>query len=106
MARAVLDASAVMAVLEGEPGANAVQLYCPGSLVSAVNVAEVIAKMTDRGFTAEQAHLSIAVLELTVTPFDQNGAYRSGVLRNATRSYGLSLGDRACLSLAIAEALP
>lgn len=106
MNSAVLDASAILALLNQEPGADVVAAVIGRSLVSAVNVSEVLAKMVDNGGTGDQAMQVIAALPCSVVAFDEALAHAAGRLRAATRSSGLSLGDRACLALAEATGLP
>lgn len=95
-----LDASAVLAVVFDEAGADRVLPELAGAAISAVNVAEVAAKMVDRGFDWTDARAAINRFGLFVTPMDAPQAYASGALRRPTRSAGLPLGDRACLALA------
>lgn len=106
MADAVLDSSAVLAVLLEEPGAASVEAYLPGGKVSAVNVGEVVAKLRDLGAPEITVDAMIAGLRLDVRAHDLRAATDSGHLRPATRAAGLSLGDRACLALAQAHRLP
>lgn len=95
MSEAVLDASAPLALLQGEPGAERVAAALPRAAISGVNLSEVVAKLTDEAIRA-----SLAGLDLDVRPFDEDLAYDAGELRPATRARGLSLADRACLALA------
>jgi PIN domain nuclease of toxin-antitoxin system len=106
MADALLDASAVMALLRGEAGAERVLQVLPDSAISAVNYAEVISKLIDLGAPAAQAIAAAGQLALEIIPLDGSMAIRAGALRQATRSRGLSLGDRACLALATQTGLP
>lgn len=101
MSEAVLDASAILALLLREPGAEAVTALLPGALLSAVNHAEVLSKLCDRGLPIEEALGAVRELNAELVPFDMDQAARTGALRPMTRRFGLSLGDRACLSLAI-----
>jgi ribonuclease VapC len=96
----VLDASALLAMMLGEDGADHVLARLPDACVSAVNLSEVIAKLQERGVPDAAIDESIADLDLTIVAFDAAQADRAGKLRLATRSLGLSLGDRACLALA------
>jgi ribonuclease VapC len=97
----VLDASAVLAIMLGESGAERVrQAIAEGAYISAVNVTEVVTRQLDRGVTESNARANVDELEIDVVSFDEDLAYRAGLLRSATRSAGLSLGDRACLALA------
>ena len=70
--------------------------------MSAVNLSEVVAKLTDLGYAADFVSERLTRLDLDVRPFDHAQAEQAGLLRPATRPLGLSLGDRACLALAAA----
>jgi PIN domain nuclease of toxin-antitoxin system len=96
----VLDASAVLALMDGEPGDDAVAAVLPGARLSAVNLAEVVSKLAERGMPAEQAHADALALGVDVVAFDGDLALDAGALRPLTRAAGLSLGDRSCLALA------
>ncbi len=99
----ILDASALLAVMLGESGAEAVHAVLDRAKIGAVNLSEVVAKLQERGVPDDAIDQSLADLDLTIVPFDQDHAIRAGKLRLATRGAGLSLGDRACL--AVADAL-
>jgi PIN domain nuclease of toxin-antitoxin system len=99
----VLDASALLALLLGEPGAEAVVDLLPAAVIGAVNLSEVVAKLQDRGVPDAEIERDLAELDLPVIPFDEGQAMAAGKLRARTRSLGLSLGDRACLTLAMAR---
>lgn len=103
---AVLDASAVLAVYFGEPGAAVVHGALPGALLSAVNYTEVIGKCLDRGEALATALRKIAALGVVVVAHDARLARRAGELRPLTMKFGLSLADRACLALAEREHAP
>jgi len=107
MVSAVLDASAVLAVLNAEPGADLViPMIEDDVLLSTVNYAEVLAKLIERGSTYNQALAALRSIALTTVDFDIALARRTGALRAETAKCALSLGDRACLSLAEREGLP
>jgi PIN domain nuclease of toxin-antitoxin system len=106
MASAVLDASVLLAHLSGAKGSEAVPELASGALLSTVNLAEVIAKLLERNFTANEAGAAIYGYRFDPVPFDRELARRTGVLRPLTKALGLSLGDRACLALAEREGLP
>ncbi|MEP7173857.1 MAG: type II toxin-antitoxin system VapC family toxin [Aestuariivirga sp.] len=99
----VLDSSAVLAVVLNEPGASVVKTGTKGVCISAVNLAEVVSKLCDQLFSKDQIDLIVGGLDLQVVPFDESQAIVAGQMRTATRHLGLSLGDRACLALAIGE---
>jgi PIN domain nuclease of toxin-antitoxin system len=97
---AVLDASALLAVLRAEPGAERVEQRLEGAIIGAVNLSEVVAKLIEDGVPEPQIRLAIGRLELNVHAFDAEHAYITGILRKVTRAFGLSFGGRACLALA------
>ena len=99
----VLDASAVLSVLWNEPGCDVVLEHIDGGLISAVNHAEVMSKIDDRGVDREGALSLLAQLAIDVIAFDKDQANSVGELRSKTRQLGLSLGDRACLALALSR---
>ena len=96
----VLDASAVLALLFEEPGAELVRAHLRTGMIGAANLAEVLAKLSDHGLPASEAARAVAILGLEVAPMTEAQAQRSAELRPVTRTAGLSLGDRACLALA------
>jgi ribonuclease VapC len=106
MAEAVLDSSAVLALLRNEPGADAIGRVVARSLLCSVNLTEVIGKLIERGAPAPAALEIARGLPYGIVPFDEDLASEAGVLWGETRSTGLSLGDRACLALARRERLP
>lgn len=99
MKETVLDATAVLAVLNDEPGAEKVAPLLPRAVMSSVNLAEVVSKLADAGIPNETIQTVIGELGITVIPFDEPLAFSTGFLRATTSDYGLSLGDRACLAL-------
>lgn len=99
----VLDASAVLAAFFDEPGADHVAARMSGALLSAVNYCEVVAKLVDRGAPHDQILEIMAQLDVEVVSMDREQATTAGLLRSETRAAGLSLGDRACLALAISR---
>lgn len=106
MTDAVLDASALLAVVNNEPGSAKVTEVLYGAAISAVNMAEVLTKLVDEGKGEESLRSALGSFPVTVVPFDEDQAYKAGLLRQTTRSQGLSLGDRACLALAHSLGLP
>jgi PIN domain nuclease of toxin-antitoxin system len=106
VAEAVLDASALLAFLQNEPGADQVEAVLTRSCISAVNLAEVLSKLVQYGKPLEAVTYQIERLRLPVIPFDAGDAKIVASLWPSTRASGLSLGDRACLSLGLRLALP
>ena len=99
----VLDASALLCLLQEEPGAERVAIALPAAMIGAVNYSEVVGKLVESGLDEATVDGLIDTLQLKVVPFDQIQARLAGSLRATTRKLGLSLGDRACLALAAVE---
>ena len=106
MADVVLDASAVLAILNSEAGAEVVWEQLPGAYLSAVNAAEVAAKLVDGGAAAEEAGQTFQRLGARIMPFEAADIVPAARIRVISRSAGLSLGDRACLALASRLGMP
>ena len=106
MSRAVLDASAVLAVLLSEGGAEAARPRLAGGCVSAVNYSEVLARAARRCGSLESARRQVDRYDLAVVAFDAEHAVVAAALRPATDPAGLSFADRACLALGRARGLP
>lgn len=106
MSNVVLDASALLALLNDEPGHAVVSRVLSDASMSAVNLAEVVGKLVERGGPEELVRRAMTPLPLTVVPFDEEQAYQTGVLRGDTRRVGLSLSDCVCLALAKSLAVP
>jgi ribonuclease VapC len=102
----VLDSSALLAVLLEEPGAGKVVPYLEAAALSAVNISEVAAKGVERGLMLEGIIGGLSRLRLEIVAFDTEQAYLAASMRPTTRQFGLSLGDRACLSLALSRNVP
>lgn len=101
MADVVLDASALMALIRGEAGADRVLASLPSAIISTVNLAEVQTKLVAAGLEEKLAWWHIAEAGCGAVSFDEEQARVAGGLIRVTRPLGLSLGDRACLALAI-----
>ena len=95
-----LDASAVLAFLNREPGCEWVASVLDVSILSAVNWAEVLSKSLEHGADLRDASQLIEALGVMILPFSDADAEVVAELRLQTKSRGLSLGDRACLALA------
>jgi PIN domain nuclease of toxin-antitoxin system len=101
--RVVLDASALLALINQEAGSEKVAAVISTACMSSVNVAEVVSKLMDKGFSEVEIREIFGALKLLIIPFDEEQGFIAGLLRADTKSLGLSLGDRACLSLAIQQ---
>lgn len=103
MIKYVLDASAVLALLFLENGFEKVRPILSESAISTVNVAEVLTKLVQDSINLEKASGNFFNLNLKVIDFTIPQAVKAAALRPLTKHIGLSLGDRACLALAIQE---
>ena len=101
MSKSVLDASAILAYLFDEKGAEVVApiLESGKGIISSDNSAEVVCKLTDNQMPAAAIQIALDDLDLEIIAFDVPQAVVTGELRAVTKPFGLSLGDRACLAL-------
>jgi ribonuclease VapC len=102
----VIDASALLALLFREPGADVVKAALPFGFVSAVNVSEVLARLSLANYPLEPFVRTLSTAEVTIVPFDLEQARAAADLVGVTRPAGLGLGDRACLALALTRSMP
>jgi PIN domain nuclease of toxin-antitoxin system len=101
MSEVVVDASAILALLNEETGSEEVLKFIGKAAISTVNLSEVIAKLADAGIPEEDIRQILSNLNLEVIDFNEKQALKAGMLRPNTKSIGLSFGDRACLALGI-----
>ncbi len=107
MNKVVLDASAILAVISGEPGAEKLTPdLLTQAVASAVNLAEVQAKLVSRGWMSDEAWEDATSPVREIVAFNEEQARLAGDLVNQTRHLGLSLGDRACLALGLSLHCP
>lgn len=106
MNRLVVDASAVLALLLDEPGADYVAEGRGRAAMSTVNACEVIERLIANGHSPARALQMLDALELNLADFTLDLAAAAARLKAGTRALGLSLGDRACLALALREGVP
>mgnify|MGYP000179097094 CR=1 FL=1 len=102
----VLDASALLALLNREPGSDRVMAALPDAVMLSINFSEVVAKLIKEGREASEIRFYLDSLGLKIVDFNQSLAYRTGFLLPLTKTIGLSLGDRACLALAESLGIP
>jgi len=102
----VLDASALLALLFREPGHEEVAARIRGSCLSTVNLSEVIGRFVRDGHNAQVVLRRVADSRVEFVPFTASGAALAATLHPTTRSFGLSLADRACLALALERGIP
>ena len=106
MALAVLDASALIALLRDEPGADIVANYAGDALISTVNLQEAIKVLVADGVSEKVARDMLSPLNLEFRAHEADDAWAAAMLYPATKSKGSGLGDRTCMALAIAVGLP
>jgi ribonuclease VapC len=106
MTDVVIDSSAALAELNGEPGGEVVRALTGEAYLSAINYAEVIIKLIESGTPPDEAAVLAEALGYSVMTADQSRAAMAGKLHAQTRRTGVSLGDRFCLALAQELGLP
>jgi ribonuclease VapC len=99
-ATAVLDASALLALLNEEPGGVAVAALAESTAISSVSWCEAFGKLRAAGVPDEELRTTMGETGIAVVPFARDDAEVAGDLLPRTRILGLSLADRACLALA------
>jgi PIN domain nuclease of toxin-antitoxin system len=102
----VLDASALLAFLFQEEGSPVVAAALEGSCMSAVNLSEVLGLFARDGKDTHIVANWLRQLPVEIVPFAREEAVEAAALRLQTDRHGLSLGDRACLSLGLTRGIP
>ncbi len=106
MTGVALDASPLLALLLGEPGAETVKASLDGALLCTVNLAEIVFHYAKLGALRDDIETMLRPLPIRVVPVDAALSYEAGMLRPLRLAGGLSLGDRYCLALAKREGIP
>ncbi|KQN04088.1 type II toxin-antitoxin system VapC family toxin [Sphingomonas sp. Leaf25] len=106
MTSVVLDASAVLALVRDEPGADMVAPHVGRAAISAVNLQEVIKELLLSGLDETTTRELLDELRLDVRAHDVEAAYAAAALHSQTHQYGRGLGDRSCLALAVQLGVP
>lgn len=102
----IMDSSALLALIGNEKGADKVMQYLSRAKMSTVNVSESIATLINKGTTFQEAESIVDSLLHKRIPFSDTQSKVAAEIVKETKKHGLSLGDRACLSLALVEKLP
>jgi ribonuclease VapC len=98
--KVVFDASALLALLNKESGYMVAEKYLSQAMMSTINLAEVLTVLIGIGISHSDAVTMTTDLIDDIVPFDAEQAFETACLREKTKAFGLSLGDRACLALA------
>ncbi len=104
--RAVWDASALLLLLQQEPGWHGLGPRLADGVMGSVNLSEVTAKLMESGGAPGTIREILGGLPIEIHDFTTGLAYQTAELRGPTRHLGLSLGDRACLALGLSLDLP
>ena len=102
----VVDASALIAVLKKEPGADVAERHMVEPVMSTVNLAETLTRIAEDGGDAADLKQRLDETPIRFVPVSDEHALAAALLRVATKAWGLSLGDRLCLALGLEEGLP
>jgi ribonuclease VapC len=106
LSKVVLDASALLALVQGEPGADKVRPLIPHAAISAVNFCETVQRLRRGGMPVESVTMVLTPLVPAPVAFDRETAYVAASIHEKTRGQGISFGDCACLALAMMRGVP
>lgn len=106
MNKAILDASALLALIKNESGADKVEPLLGFIVMSSINVSEAAAILLESEMSSQEVQDCLLPLISVIMPFDEEQAFQAADLKKQTKKQGLSLGDRACIALGIKMQLP
>ena len=106
MSAIVFDSSVVIAILKQSRGFESAEKTLSDALISTINLAEVATYLARNSVPSDTIQEVLASFPIQVIPFEETLAIQTGCLYPSCKHLGLSLGDRACLALAISRKLP
>ncbi len=106
MSAIVFDSSVVIAILKQEQGFELAESSLSDALISTVNLSEVATYLARNSVPSDTIQEVLASFPIQVIPFEESLAIQTGCLYSSCKHLGLSLGDRACLALAVSRKLP
>jgi ribonuclease VapC len=101
MSKYILDSSALLALINYEPGWENISKIVDNSSINTINLSEVIHKLYDLSLSELNINKIFQTLNFKIIKFDREMAFEAGKLKNQTKQFGLSLGDCACIATAI-----
>lgn len=102
MSKIVFDSSAIIALFAKEKGYEFIKQHMKNAIISSVNIAEVYKYCINvQNLTEDDTKSLIEMLDIKIIDFNNEQALITASLVSKTKQYGLSLGDRACIALAI-----
>ena len=104
--RVILDASALLALIQEETGAEIIKPLLKFSVMSVVNVTETLSVLQRTNISPEEGLTLITDIVTTIVPFDLEQAEQVAKLHPLVQPQGLSLADRACIGLGIKLQIP
>jgi PIN domain nuclease of toxin-antitoxin system len=96
----------LLALLKNEPGADKIEPLLGNIVMSSINVSETASILLESEMTPQVVQECLLPLISVIVPFDEEQAFNTAELRKQTKIHGLSLGDRACISLGMKMNLP
>jgi PIN domain nuclease of toxin-antitoxin system len=106
MNKVILDASALLALIKNESGADKVEPLLGFIVMSSVNVSEAAAILLGSEMSSQEVQDCLLPLISVIVPFDEEQAFQAADLKKKPKRQGLSLGDRACIALGIKMQFP
>lgn len=97
--KCIFDTSALLAIINNEPGSEMAQAHVLGAGMNTVNIAETVSYLVRNGYT-DDTKIERIINFINPIPLDKELSIISGKMIIVTKHFGLSLGDRVCLATA------